>query len=205
MILNAKYLFIFVEHICRCLESPIHGLTDVYNNKVVTISYRDPKYPDGFIFEAKRLPGAIDPPNVLAPESRPSNYRPQIGFTRNIGQASLGDSGHRMVNHYSGGYKQQQQYNNDNRNFASIAPPNSYRQHSMCILYKINSRFLCVCSSTKNHFSFWFQFTAEYSIQEQLSKNHHKLIYRDEKKKKQKEQFTFKMIKYSFIAYIVFR
>lgn len=104
----------------------------MYNNKVVTISYRDPKYPEGFVFEAKRLPGSIDPPNVLAPENRPSNYRPQIGFTRNIGQASLGDSGHRMVNHHSGGYKQQQynQYNNDNRNFASIAPPNNYRQHS---------------------------------------------------------------------------
>lgn len=117
------------------LDSPIYGLDDIYDNKVVTIRYRDPTYPDGFIFEAKPLPGAIDPPNVLAPESRPSNYRPQIGFTRNIGQASLGDSGHRMVNHHSGGYKHHQQqqynqYNNDNRNFASIAPPNNYRQHS---------------------------------------------------------------------------
>lgn len=101
----------------------------MYNNKVVTISYRDPKYPEGFVFEAKRLPGSIDPPNVLAPENRPSNYRPQIGFTRNIGQASLGDSGHRMVNHYSGGYKQQQ-HNPYDRNFSSIAPPSNYRQHS---------------------------------------------------------------------------
>lgn len=113
----------------RCLESPIYGLNDVYNNKVVTISYRDPKYPEGFVFEAKRLPGSIDPPNVLAPENRPSNYRPQIGFTRNIGQASLGDSGHRMVNHHSGGYKQQQ-HNVYDRNFSSIAPPSNYRQHS---------------------------------------------------------------------------
>lgn len=115
------------------MDSPIYGLSDVYNNRIVTISFRDPKYADGFIFEAKRLPGAIDPPNVLAPENRPSNYRPQIGFQRNFPQASLGDSGHRMVNHYSGGYKQhhqQQQYNNDNRNFASIAPPNNYNRHS---------------------------------------------------------------------------
>ncbi|XP_055322156.1 5'-3' exoribonuclease 2 homolog isoform X2 [Sitodiplosis mosellana] len=112
------------------LESPIYGLDDVYNNKVVTICFRDPKYADGFIFEAKKLPGAIDPPNVLAPESRPSNYRPQIGFNRNFPQASLGDAGHRMVNHYSGGYKQQQQHNNDNRNFATIAPPNSYNRHN---------------------------------------------------------------------------
>lgn len=115
----------------RTFVSPIYGLDDVYNNQVVTISFRDPTYADGFIFEAKRLPGAIDPPNVLAPEQRPSNYRPQIGFNRDFPQASLGDSGHRMVNHYSGGYKQhrqqQQQYNNDNRNFATIPPPNNYR------------------------------------------------------------------------------
>lgn len=151
---HSSYFFLF-----RSLESPIYGLDDIYDNKVVTISYRDPKYPDGFIFEAKRLPGtiddeqilivqlmfanrntihlfigAIDPPNVLAPEQRPSNYRPQIGFNRDFPQASLGDSGHRMVNHYSGGYKQhrqqqqqQQNYSSDNRNFASIAPPNNYR------------------------------------------------------------------------------
>ena len=122
----------FFRMLNSTLESPIYGLDDVYNNKVVTICFRDPKYADGFIFEAKKLPGAIDPPNVLAPENRPSNYRPQIGFNRNFPQASLGDAGHRMVNHYSGGYKQQQQqqYNNDNRNFASIAPPNSYNRHS---------------------------------------------------------------------------
>lgn len=118
------------------LESPIYGLDDIYNNKVVTIRYRDPKYPDGFIFEAKPLPGAIEPPNVLAPEQRPSNYRPQIGFNRDFPQASLGQAGHRMVNHHSGGYKQhrqqqqqqhQQNYSSDNRNFASIPPPNNYR------------------------------------------------------------------------------
>lgn len=130
-------------HNYRTLDSPIYGLDDIYNNKVVTVSYRDPKYPDGFIFEAKVLPGAIEPPNVLAPENRASNYRPQIGFNRNFPQASLGDSGHRMVNHYSGGYKQhqqqQQQYNNDNRNFASIAPPNSYNRNSEYFL-----RFVCI-------------------------------------------------------------
>lgn len=123
----------------RSLDSPIYGLDDIYNNNIVTIKFRDPKYPDGFIFEAKRLAGAIDPPTVLAPEQRPSNYRPQIGFNRDFPQASLGDAGHRMVNHYSGGYKQhrqqqqQQNYNSDNRNFATIPPPNNYR-HSMCFL-----------------------------------------------------------------------
>lgn len=121
-----KLFFLFNFSI---LESPIRGLIDIHNNTVVTVSFRDPKYPDSFIFEAKRLPGAIDPPNILAPENRPSNYRPQIGFNPNFPQASLGDSGHRMVKHHSGGYKQhQQQQYNDNRNYASIAPPNNYRQ-----------------------------------------------------------------------------
>lgn len=87
---------------------------------MVTVRFRNPKYADGFVFEAKRLKGAIEPAQVLAPESRPSNYRPQIGFDRNFAQASLGDAGHRMVNHYSGG-------NNQQRNYASISPPQQYR------------------------------------------------------------------------------
>lgn len=96
------------------------GLCDIHNNKVLTVRYRDPKYPEDFIFKAERLAKAIDPPTVLAPEHRSSNYRPQIGFNRDFPQASLGDAGHRMVNHYSGG-------NNNNRNYASIAPPQNYR------------------------------------------------------------------------------
>lgn len=96
------------------------GLRDIHNNKVLTVCYRDPKYPEDFIFKAKRLPNAIDPPTVLAPEQRSSNYRPQIGFNRDFPQASLGDAGHRMVNHHAGG-------NNNNRNYASIAPPQNYR------------------------------------------------------------------------------
>lgn len=96
------------------------GLQDIENNKVLTVRYRDPKFPEDFIFKAKRLPKAIDPPTVLAPEHRASNYRPQIGFNRDFPQASLGDAGHRMVNHHSGG-------NNNHRNYASIAPPQNYR------------------------------------------------------------------------------
>lgn len=46
---------------------------------MVTVRYRDPKYPEDFIFKAERLPGAIDPPTVLAAENRSSDYRPQIG------------------------------------------------------------------------------------------------------------------------------
>lgn len=103
----------------RSVESPIYGLTDIENNKVATVRYRDPKYPDDFIFKAVRLANAIEPPNVLAPDSRPSNYRPQIGFNRNFPQANLGDAGHRMVNHYTG-------QSSDNRNYASIAPPQNF-------------------------------------------------------------------------------
>lgn len=129
--------------IFRSLPSPIYGLDNIYENKVITISFRDPKYADGFIFEAKRLPGAIEPPNVLAPEHRPSNYRPQIGFNRNFPQASLGEAGHRFINHHSGWYKQQpqqQQQFNDNRNYASIAPPNNYRngEYTNILLFVAN-------------------------------------------------------------------
>lgn len=102
------------------MQSPIYGLKDVTDNHVVTVRFRNPKYPEDFVFKAKRLKGAIDPPTVLAPENRPSNYRPQIGFDRNFPQASLGDAGHRMVNHYAGG-------NNNQRNYASIGPPQQYR------------------------------------------------------------------------------
>lgn len=122
------FFIIFDSH--RTAPSPIYGLHDVTDNRVVTVSFRDPKYDDGFIFEAKRLPGAVDPPNVLAPENRASGYRPQIGFKRDFPQASLGEAGHRFVNHHAGGgyqQRQQQPYQQQNRNYASIAPPNNYR------------------------------------------------------------------------------
>lgn len=51
---------------------------------MVTVRFRDPKYPDDFIFKAQRLPGAIDPPTVLAPENRSNDYRPQIGKKKNF-------------------------------------------------------------------------------------------------------------------------
>lgn len=68
----------------RTLESPILGLHDIESNSVLTARFRDPKYPDGFIFKAKRLPKAVDPPTVLAPDNRPTDYRPQIGKPNNF-------------------------------------------------------------------------------------------------------------------------
>lgn len=99
------------------LKSPIRGLHDVEGNKVLMAKFRDPKYADNFVFPARRLPRAIDPPNVLAPENRSSDYRPMIGFTRNIGQASLGQAGHRMMDHYSGGGRGGEHTNS--RNYSS--------------------------------------------------------------------------------------
>lgn len=91
--------------------------------------FRDPKYTEDFIFKAERLPNAIDPPTVLAPENKSDDYRPQIGFTRNFPQASLGGAGHRMVNHYAGGNQQQQ------RSFAAIEPPQNYYRGGKCFYF----------------------------------------------------------------------
>lgn len=66
--------------------------------------FRDPKYAKGFIFPARPLPNAIEPPKVLkqgVDQGNP-NYRPVIGFNHNRSQfASVGDAGHRVVNHYT--------------------------------------------------------------------------------------------------------
>lgn len=125
----------------------------MFNNRVVTVRYKDPKYEEGHIFEAKRLPGAVDPPNVLAPENRPSNYRPQIGFNRDFPQASLGEAGHRFVNHHAGAYKHQQQpYQQQQRNYASIAPPNNYRngKPSNCVFaWYLNLSTACAYDATE--------------------------------------------------------
>lgn len=105
-------------------ESPIRGLKDIEGNLTLTVRYRDPAYTEDYIFQATRLPNAIDPPAVLAPEGRDSHFKPTIGFNRDFPTASLGDAGHRMVNHYSGQNSQQ-------RNYASIPPPenDSYRNN----------------------------------------------------------------------------
>lgn len=75
------------------------------DNRVITVKYRDPKYPAGFIFPARRLPGAKEPPKVLKQgiDQGNPNYRPVIGFNQNRSQfASVGDAGKRVVNHYTG-------------------------------------------------------------------------------------------------------
>ncbi|KNC26021.1 putative 5'-3' exoribonuclease 2 [Lucilia cuprina] len=94
------------------LHSPIMGLYDITENYVITVKFRDPHYAEDFIFPAERLTNAIDPPNILAPESRGSNYRPRIGFNHNMPQAYVTQGGHRMLNNSMGNPQQQQQRNN---------------------------------------------------------------------------------------------
>lgn len=65
---------------------------------MVLIFSRDPFFEKTFIFEAERLKGAKTPPPTLrrgdwterGARGGGRGYRPQIGFTRNVPQASFG-------------------------------------------------------------------------------------------------------------------
>ncbi|CAH0767356.1 unnamed protein product [Bemisia tabaci] len=117
------------------LISPVAGLAVVRRNSVFCARYRDPKYPDSFIFPARKLTGAEDPPKVLKPENfdRSMNWKPQIGMAPARQQAYLGSGGHRMMNfhgprpsgqysavpppaaaHGSGNYQRKRPYSNWN-------------------------------------------------------------------------------------------
>ncbi|KAG7200142.1 hypothetical protein KM043_000580 [Ampulex compressa] len=89
------------------LPSPINGLP-VRNNKVYCINFRDPQYGSNYVFPAKRLKGAKDPPRVLKPQdfdqmnrNNGNRWRPQVGFTPSTQVASLSDAGHRMLGHHA--------------------------------------------------------------------------------------------------------
>lgn len=62
----------------------MRGLKTITENIVYSVKFRDPKYPRGFVFPAKRLKGAKEPIRVLKPQDLdgPSsrNWRPQIGM-----------------------------------------------------------------------------------------------------------------------------
>lgn len=77
---------------------------DITENRAVCLRFRDPKYSQTFIFPARVLPNATEPPKVLkqgVDQGNP-NYRPVIGFNHNRTQfASVGDAGQRTVNHYT--------------------------------------------------------------------------------------------------------
>ncbi|KAK6011485.1 hypothetical protein OSTOST_23425, partial [Ostertagia ostertagi] len=87
-----------------CPDLPVNG--------AMMVIYEDPQYPEGFIFPAKRLENAKEIPRVLRDfndRRGGSDYRPQIGFTRDVpGRASLDSSGHRFI---------QQNVRSDNRSY----------------------------------------------------------------------------------------
>lgn len=86
------------------LNSPVRGLDEVSSNLVCTVKYRYPQYPKGFIFPAKKLDGAIDPPTVLKPSDlnpqQNRQWRAQTGMVPATQRAYLDRPGHRMVNHH---------------------------------------------------------------------------------------------------------
>uniref|UniRef100_A0A1Y1MVA7 5'-3' exoribonuclease n=1 Tax=Photinus pyralis TaxID=7054 RepID=A0A1Y1MVA7_PHOPY len=86
------------------LVSPIPGLDTIENNTVCCVKYRDPKYPVGYIFQACRLKGAKPPQNVLKPQDLDAeasrNWRPMIGMAPSTVRATIGNVGHRMLNHH---------------------------------------------------------------------------------------------------------
>ena len=91
--------------------TPINLLHDCTENRVITVRYRDPKYAEDFIFPARKLSTAIDPPKVLKQSVDQGNphYRPNIGFNNNRTQfASVGDAGARTLNHYTSNRYQNQ-------------------------------------------------------------------------------------------------
>ncbi|KAI1728374.1 5'-3' exoribonuclease 2 like protein [Ditylenchus destructor] len=76
---------------------------DIKANSCIMVAFRDPQFPESFVFKAERLHGAVDPERVVKPgdwdERRNGNFQPQIGFSRNIGHANISVAGHRALQH----------------------------------------------------------------------------------------------------------
>lgn len=135
------------------LKSPIYGLPNITSNEVITVRFRDPEYDSDFIFPAKRLTNAMDPPNVLnsKSEGQSGHNRPIIGFNRNLPTGHLSAGGHRMIQAsldrptfnmggnnrgpYPRGPNSQQNfqsrsgYNNYQNNFGNNSGGNNYRNN----------------------------------------------------------------------------
>ena len=65
------------------------------------VEFYDPIYPEGHIFPAVRLVSAKAPPKVLKPEGADHKFRPMIGMSHLPQRASLGQSGHRFIQHHA--------------------------------------------------------------------------------------------------------
>lgn len=113
------------------LPSPVRGLP-VRNNKVYCIKFKDPQFGSNYTFLARKLKGAKEPPRVLKPQDfeamnrkNGGQWTPQIGFTRSTQSASLGQAGHRMLDHHMNSHNNRQA----NAAYANIPPPtNLYLQ-----------------------------------------------------------------------------
>ncbi|XP_059616160.1 5'-3' exoribonuclease 2 homolog [Phlebotomus argentipes] len=131
------------------LHSPVLGLESIQDNSVVTVKYKDPEYAEDFIFPAKKLSNAKEPPRVLkgANMGHDQPYRPMIGFTRNLPTASLSASGHRTMNHYSN----DRQRGSGSGQYGSYPPPNRYNQNDyQQRSYQNNNRYGGVYRSDYN-------------------------------------------------------
>ncbi|XP_031786380.1 5'-3' exoribonuclease 2 homolog [Nasonia vitripennis] len=115
------------------LPSPINTLP-VRNNRIICVRFRDPKYGSDFIFPAKRLKGAEEPPRVLKPQDFEqmnrggggnNQWRPQTSFAPSNKVGSLGDAGHRMLGHHMNNQNNRQQ-----GIYGHVPPPASLQQSS---------------------------------------------------------------------------
>uniref|UniRef100_A0AAX7V7S3 5'-3' exoribonuclease n=1 Tax=Astatotilapia calliptera TaxID=8154 RepID=A0AAX7V7S3_ASTCA len=83
------------------VRSPVPMLRDISQNTAIGVKFKDPQYPDGFVFKAVLLPGAKIPSKVLKPEDwvrgNGQSWRPQLGFNPNRQQAHLDQSGFRAL------------------------------------------------------------------------------------------------------------
>ncbi|XP_075263280.1 5'-3' exoribonuclease 2-like isoform X1 [Convolutriloba macropyga] len=120
-------------------ESPIPELPDLNHNKVLQICFQDPYFPPSHIYKATILPGCKMPEKVLKPgdwdNKRDGQFRPMIGFNRNMPRASLDQAGHRMLraegvggfhNNDRGGRGRGGGGGNFRNEGVAIAPPSSY-------------------------------------------------------------------------------
>ncbi len=99
--------------------SPVDGCADLNDNKSICVLYKDPQFPPGYTFAAKRLKGAKEPARELKPgkwDDSQGRYRPMIGMDGRGPRGSLGNAGHRMLGHQGMGM------------YANVPPPRDMDQ-----------------------------------------------------------------------------
>ncbi|KAG1674258.1 5'-3' exoribonuclease 2 [Nymphon striatum] len=129
--------------------SPISGLENLEDSQSIFVQFLDPSYPADFIYPARRLEGAEEPPRVLKPgdyNPRSSGpWTPQTGMSGRNNRASLDNSGHRAIRHnfngndtpnrnnrysdYNRGNRNQHQSYSSPRSFSSVSPNPAVRSY----------------------------------------------------------------------------